>query len=374
MTKRQSARAKPARAAKPFMPPYAPSWVDRLTAFVDRLPGPAWFFYLVTALGLSLALSAIQWSEGAYAVGTFNASHIYTAFVTVYCLGLIHFLDRAADSAMASFAPLLTTATRSAQPDYQDHSDFQLLRYKLTTLPPRPTLLATVAGGAFASIAYAIDVARGNPQPYLTGTAGTPLSTASFMTVFIAGNAVVFLLAYHTIHQLTLVSRIYSRHARINIYQLQPLYSLSRPSALTAIGLILFVYGLFLISPQELTTDPIQLGLTLAFAGIAVVTFALPLYGAHRRLVAAKEACRAEVATRFEEATLQLHRELDRGRLTQMDQLNRALASLEIEENALRRIPTWPWQPGSVRAVAAALLLPVAVWVIQAALGRLLSI
>jgi hypothetical protein len=26
--------------------PYAPSWIDRLTAWVERLPGPSWSYYL----------------------------------------------------------------------------------------------------------------------------------------------------------------------------------------------------------------------------------------------------------------------------------------------------------------------------------------
>jgi hypothetical protein len=26
--------------------PYAPSWIDRLTAWVERLPGPSWLYYL----------------------------------------------------------------------------------------------------------------------------------------------------------------------------------------------------------------------------------------------------------------------------------------------------------------------------------------
>jgi hypothetical protein len=46
------------------------------------------------------------------------------------------------------------------------------------------------------------------------------------------------------------------------------------------------------------------------------------------------------------------------------------VATLEIEQNVLRRIPTWPWQPGAVRGLLAALFLPVAVWAIQLFLGR----
>jgi len=73
-------------------------------------------------------------------------------------------------------------------------------------------------------------------------------------------------------------------------------------------------------------------------------------------------------------ATRELHRRLDGGRLLHMDDLNKAVVTLEIEQNALRKIPTWPWQPGVVRAVIAALLLPVAIWAIQKLLGRVLGV
>ena len=46
-----------------FAPPYPPSWFDRFTAWVDRLRGPAWAFYLILALAVVLVETAIQWRE-----------------------------------------------------------------------------------------------------------------------------------------------------------------------------------------------------------------------------------------------------------------------------------------------------------------------
>jgi len=184
----------------------------------------------------------------------------------------------------------------------------------------------------------------------------------------------VSLMVYHSVHQLVQVSRIYTDHARINVYQLQPLYALSRPGAFTALGAIAFIYTWLSVSaPVVRSPSPTDIGFYLVFAAIGGAAFVLPLLGAHRRLTAEKEARLAESTSRFEAATIELHNQLDRGRLLQMDHLNKALASLEIEQNALRKIPTWPWQPGAIRAVVAALLLPVAVWAIQLVVGRLLG-
>jgi hypothetical protein len=53
-----------------------------------------------------------------------------------------------------------------------------------------------------------------------------------------------------------------------------------------------------------------------------------------------------------------------------VDELRDAMTSLEIERSALTRIPTWPWQPETLRGLITALLLPVAVLLIQFVLQR----
>ena len=374
MSKRGKPTTSPRIGTSTFRPPYPPSWFDRLTARVDRLPGPPWGFYAILAVGLALSISAVQWREGAYSAGTFNPGHVWIGVSLAYLLGLMHYLDRAASSAIASFRPLLSSTDTASRAAVQEQSTFDTLSYQLATLPPRPALLATIAGAAVASIWFAIDVASGTIPPYLAGTAGTALSTASIMIVFIPGNGLAGLLVYHTIHQLVHVSRIYTKHARIDIYHLQPLYALSLPGAFTALGLIAFVYVLSAITPTTAAANPVVIGLSLVFAVIAGATFALPLLGAHRRLVAEKKVSLAEVSSRFKATTVELHRQLDRGRLVQMDHLNKALASLQIEQDLLHKIPTWPWEPGAVRAVVGALLLPLAVWAIELVLARLLGV
>jgi hypothetical protein len=187
---------------------------------------------------------------------------------------------------------------------------------------------------------------------------------------FILQLALLGPLTYHTIHQLMMISRIYTQHARINLYQLQPLYALSLPGAFTGIAIIGYIYIWFAIrASASQSAGPIEIGLSVVFAAIAGATFALPLWGAHRRLVDEKSRLVADASSRFGAAIEELHRQLDgKGRL-KGDPI-RALAGIEIEQNALRRIPTWPWQPGAVRGLLAALLLPVVVWLIQLLLGR----
>ncbi len=370
-------RRRPTKTPSPpvaFIPPYPPSWFDRFTDWVDSFPGPTWGFYLILGVVLTLEITVVHWLQGAYPVGTFATGHILVGGSLAYFLGLMHYTDKAAGSAIVSFRPLLTPAKNVSRPSTEDLSKFAVLSYRLTTLPRRPTLLVTLGGTAFAIAAIARDMTSGTVPGYLEASTGSSLSTAAVLVVFIAVNMLIFPLAYHTVHQLVWVSRIYNEHARINIYQLQPLYALSLPGTTTALGLIFFVYALWALTPARGMSNPFQIGFSLVLTAIAAATFAWPLWGAHRRLVKEKEARLAEASSRFEAATLELHRRLDSGRLVHMDDLNKAVATLEIEQNALRRIPTWPWQPGALRAVVAALLLPVAIWALQTLLGRVFGV
>ena len=66
----------------------------------------------------------------------------------------------------------------------------------------------------------------------------------------------------------------------------------------------------------------------------------------------------------------ELHGRVDASELLSMDELHDTMAGLEIEWSALTRIPTWPWQPETLRGLITALLLPVAVFFFQFVLQR----
>jgi len=65
-----------------------------------------------------------------------------------------------------------------------------------------------------------------------------------------------------------------------------------------------------------------------------------------------------DVNRRFETLTGELHRRIDARELQDMEQLNVALSSLELERNTLAKISTWPWQPETIRWLITALVLP----------------
>jgi hypothetical protein len=48
-------------------------------------------------------------------------------------------------------------------------------------------------------------------------------------------------------------------------------------------------------------------------------------------------------------------------------------SDLEIEENALKKVSTWPWQPETARYLVSALFLPLVIWLIQFVVQSVLS-
>jgi hypothetical protein len=73
-------------------------------------------------------------------------------------------------------------------------------------------------------------------------------------------------------------------------------------------------------------------------------------------------------------ATIQeLHNRREAGEYEQMDGIGRAIDSLVKEQTLLNEIPTWPWQPETVRWVATAILAPVFLALVTQIAQRLLG-
>ncbi len=361
-----------------FVPPYRPSWYDRLSRRIDRLPGPSWLAYLLLGVAGMVVLTGVQMLAGAYHPGKYLVLHLFLGSQFAYLLGLMSLLDRSAATALDTFRPVLELPRRSREGPAEKGSSLEELRYRLTTLPPRPTLWASLAGVLVGVVtpllAFRIPgtTAHSLTAAFAWGSMSTsPGAMAAFLIQMAFSEAVAGVFIYHSIHQLREISRIYLTFARLNLYRLQPLYAFSVPAALTSGGLILYNYAWFAVAPEFLA-QPISIVLGIFFAVASAVIFAWPLLGIHRRLVAEKRRAIAESARRFEAAVAELHQRVDKKALTKMDDLNKALMSLEIERAALQRIPTWPWEAGTLRGVAATLVLPLVIWLVQYILQRIL--
>jgi hypothetical protein len=306
-------------------PPYPASVVDRFLAWVGRLPVPAWFFYLVLLAALIVIFNGLAWIDGTARPGTFELYRSSVPVYPVWVLALLQYLNRVARRALAAFRPAL--GARDA--------DYERLQYELVTLPRRGTWVILALSLVFTATyitftPYLVALFRRSPEVAIV---------ESVVYAFCFGMIAVFF--YHTIRQLHMVSRILMNYFGV----------LTDPRTFQNLALF---------------------SLTIAASLIAVVCFLLPLRGMHGRIVAEKKRLRAEANARLEATIQQLYACADSQDLAEVDRLNQLMASLVTTREIIEKIPTWPWEPGTLISFISVFLLPLVVRLIVGFVGQLL--
>jgi hypothetical protein len=342
--------------------PYRPSWIDRLTGWVQRLPLPAWAFYLALGLGLTLLIVLISWAEGVLAHAPPVAVIVYNLLLGMtyaYFLALIHYLDNSAESALVRFRPVMAV----------DDAGYETLRYRLTTLPAGPTLLAAAVGAVYAVATVLLSVFMDAGS----GIEEIPLVViVSDVILRILIYALVAVVVYHTLHQLRMVNAIYTRHTRINIFEQGPLYTLSSLTARTAIGIAIPTYLWFQADTLlDSSTSAADIFETVFLGIVVLITFIWPLWGAHTLLEKEKQRLKDEVARRIEATIAVLHRSVDTADMQHRGELKETMEALVAEQGVVDKLRTWPWQTGTVSGLGLAFLVPIIIWVVQRLLERL---
>jgi len=300
--------------------------------------------------------SGILWGEGVYAVGTFLGIHGFLAAMIVFFPVLIHYLDGAAARALVTLRPILRA----------DEGKYEELRYRLTTLPGLPTLTASLIA-ALANIL--ITETLGAPAGF--ELAGGPFSSASTYAMYVLAWGVWGAFVYHTIHQLRVINHIYTDHTHVSVFRVRPLYAFSSATAITAVALTIPTYAWLAINRG--LRDPTSIALTIPVTALALVAFAWPQLGVRRLLAEEKAQMLDALSQRVEAAIADLRQRTDGRDVEGIDHSIKVLEALGIEEKALKKVSTWPWQPETVRYLVSALLLPLILWLVQFVLQRILS-
>ncbi len=328
------------------------SWIDHLLDGIRALPIPEGLVYAAAGLLELFVIHFTKWSDGSLPRFQFSAPNVLLAFWTVFPLAFIDYLDRVADRQVRAIAPALTV----------DEAGVEQILHELTTMPARPTVTASAIGIGILWLARLT-----NPElfaPALT----SPLGGAVWMGLASLNFALVAGLIYHTVRQLTRVSRIHAHQVRINLFRLDPLYSFSALAAQTGTGLILALY-------LSLAGFPALLGSLLAavivsvMVALAAAAFFLPLYGIPLRILAAKRAFAAETSQRAQAAIQRLYTVIDSGDVEGASRAIGPVNTLLSMRTEASRIPTWPWSPGTLTAFLSAVLLPLAIWAVQQVLA-----
>jgi hypothetical protein len=314
-------------------------------------------YYAAGVAVLASALKLGQWLAGdAPLPAAMGPEMIVFSFYPVYFIALLHYLDRQAKSALEAFRPALGATD----------AEYALIEYELTTVPAR---------GAWIAAALAIPLGFLFILPGESGSLSPRTLPLQFLavlyTIFTVGS--FFVLAFHTVRQLRRVSQLHAAARTINLLQPRPTYAFSRLTSRTAVGVLAFLYLDFLINPP---TEGVVLPY-FTFTGVAVVlmvaAFLLPLLGMHQRLTREKARLEAEVNHGVENAYQELQRLVRAKAYARVGDVEKALSSMLRMRDVIGRLSTWPWQPETLRGVLAAVGLPIALWLIQFGLSRLLG-
>ena len=339
---------------------FSPSWVDRINELVRRLPGGSFVYYFGFGVFLFLLQTLVSWLEGAPLIGPFSSKYLFLAAAIPYILGMIHILD---DRAALAFETMESTLTAS-------DDEKKTLRYKLTVLPA----FLTICAGLLAIALALLSEVAGRGSYRLATLQAYPIADDLFRGIYLVCWWSFGAFLYHTARQLVIINHIYTRHAQINLFRMQPLYAFSNLTALTAGSLIVPPYGFLWVNPDDVSiNEPVVLGIYVLITFIAVVTFIWPQLGIHRLQNAEKDRLLEEVNQRYESAIAQLHKGVDAKNYDGMSNLSMAIGSLNQERMTIEKIPTWPWQPETLRWLVTALVLPLGLWLLQFFLQRMLE-
>jgi hypothetical protein len=311
---------------------------------------------------------------GGLPFGHYHRVHLAIAAAGPLILEGMRYLKWHAADALERFRPAL----RKPVP-------FDSLRYRLTTMPARGafaagfiTMLVILFVGAGVSALFPNSVPSPGPASTWLSTfldalhfSSQPLSAfVAFILAFLAWLALGALL-YQIFHQLRTIDQIYRQYTDVNLFQSDRMHAFSGHTSRVGIAIILLGNLNFVAPEFRGNLGIIVVAEALSLLGVAA--FVLPLTGIHRLLVLEKERLLDENSARIQSTVERLHYALQARTLRGMDEFEMALSSLEREHTVITRIPTWPWQPGMVRGMVAALLLPIAIWLIQYVLQRVLA-
>ena len=343
--------------------PYAPSWVDRLIAWIERLPLPAWLFYLTAILVALLIEHIVQWMDGSLPLGSTSPALAAEAPFLVFAPAVYQYLNTTARQALQEFRQALQI----------DDAQYAILKYELTTVPARPALIATLIGVVLGAISLVSTPAAFGLAP------GTSTATAILLVLYIIiQSPFYFILVYHTLRQLRLVASIHAMVKHINLFQLFPVYAFSSLTARTGLAIIFLIYYsyffLYHLNIRGSTPGPLGFITLIVFLLVALACFVLPLYGIHLRLAQEKSRLLGEANHRLELALSDLHQRVDSREYDKVDGIQKTLAALKAEHDVLEKISTWPWKTETLRSFISIIALPIILYLISRFLGRLVGL
>ncbi len=336
-------------------PPYRPLWVYHFFAFIDRLPIPGWLLCLLIVM-VGVADHRVAWQQGSLPFGQINA---YLSSVGLYIVLMPFvwaFLTQRAHHALSDFF----------QESSKSHAYVQTVISDFNSLPSWELILLLSIGlfsGFFAYYKVAIPLVPFSAQvlPFLS------------LLAWSINVGVIFPLIARAIRQIALIKRLYEE-LEVDIFNLRPVYVLSRYSSLISIILLTMMYGLQSIVLPSFLFTPLGIFFQFLVVTSALSLFFFPLADVNRIMHRAKERMLSELNEDLKDVQQRVHRSVASKGLAKISDLRTAVSALKEEIDIVQKIRTWPWQTETLRNLLTPLLIPIFVYLVQRVLGGVLGL
>lgn len=331
----------------------SPRWLYRFYDWLRATPLGGWTGGLAVFLVLWLVPQSIAWATGAQVFPRFDLFNAVPAiFISMNILVWL-WMDRLAETAITDFGRMEHLPREHAQALLTDFVSLGR-RLALTTL-----ILGAVAGTAFS---FMTATANGVPM-------GFNVNFIVFLLFTVLTNVFWFMAVTRMARQIYRMNRLFAEVKTINLFNLWPIYALSRYGANLGMIFILaasLIVSLFLLgSSQTSFLHSFSTFIIFNSLSAALIIFLTPLAGINRRLRREKEnvlhRLGDEMKVLFDETEAAI-KAREAGRI---GEFRTASSALREQMEAVQKIPTWPWNPGTLRNLFLPILLPLLIAILQ---------
>lgn len=336
------------------IPAYSPRWLSRFFELLNSLPIPFWVLALGYVIILAIIRHWIAWEQGLVAQGQINP---FLVVNPMFSLGLIiawQYMDQRAELALNKF--FIGSPKKVKEIDRITSEFLSLSAFPATVL----FILGMVTGyGAF------LDAVTVDPQATQVWPAISILGYGLFL-------AFSGLLIYRVFRQIKMMRRLLA-NIDADIFNPQPVYALSSYGAAVAIAVFLaqtvpsLPLSNFFVTPGAIIN-------VYVIAVLVLVVFFIPLNQINKRMRSNKEYLLAELGNDLKQVQVGIHKAVSKKQFSEVDKMRGTLSALREERELIQKLPTWPWQPETLRNLLTPFLIPVAVFLVTRYLGAFLGL
>ncbi len=338
--------------------PYTPSWANHFVNWLNRLPIPMWVIFILIYLVSVLSYHVAYWLDGAVPFGTPVGILLFNGIWSVIGIAFLSTLDHIANRAIDRFAILVP----------RKRAQLEDIRYQMTNVPALPALVLTLIICGVVILGTFFDAS-------LLGVKET-VPKLLFMPVYMFSYSFAPIMLFHGFRQLNLVIKAFRLVNEINLFHLQPLYAFSSLTMTSSLFWLLILNLNFISNFMGGLPSGVDVLLALTFSlpyvVLAFITFIVPLWGMHVRIQNKKVTSLEENGLQIEKAHQILYVHLNEKDFKKSGDMEKSLSSLYRMREEIQKVPTWPWNPGTLRGFLSAVFLPLGLWIAQQVLARFL--